>query len=261
MDLVAPSKANAQLGSPRPEATWVQPAPDGRVLAPAEDDPTDPAAQVVARESIRLAFISALQHLSPRQRAVLILRDVLRWKASEVAQLLDTTVVSVNSALQRGRAALAVSRSDPSPGVGAGARAGGRADAVDPMADPETRALLDRYVDAFERFDIDSLVSILHEDVTLAMPPYDLWVQGLDTVARWLGNVDGTCRTARYLWAGTANGMPAVAQYKASDVAGLYEAASIQVIEVADGRVRAMDVFLDPTLFPAFDLPLHHRFG
>ena len=145
------------LGTPQPEATWVRPIPDHLVSLP--DD--DPAEVAVSRESIRLAFIAALQHLAPGQRAVLILRDVLAWRANEVAELLDTSVDAVNSTLRRARAALAA------------ANLGGPADPAE--ADPE---LLGRYIEAFERFDIDALVALLHEDATFSMPPFDLWLRG-----------------------------------------------------------------------------------
>ena len=157
MDLGPAQSADTPLPEPLPEVTWIEPIPDGRVV-PANSDPAEVAE---LRDSIRLAFIAALQLLPPRQRAVLILREVLRWKASEAAELLDTSVQSVNSALQRARAALAstdVSATRPMESM-----------------DEEQRALLARYVDAFERYDMDSLTSLLHEDATWSMPPYDLW--------------------------------------------------------------------------------------
>ena len=154
MDLQAPSSADQPLPPPLVESAWVEPVPDGRVLPTAGD----PAEIAVARESVKLAFVAALQHLPPRQRAVLILREVLRWHADEVAELLDTTVASVNSALQRARATLA---SDKRKAV----------DEHDPM-DAEHAALLARYVDAFERYDMDALTSLLREDAAWNMPPY-----------------------------------------------------------------------------------------
>jgi RNA polymerase sigma-70 factor, ECF subfamily len=154
MDMVSASSGDAEAGPRLPESKWIQPIPDGRALPPIDD----PGEVAESRETIRVAFIAALQHLPPRQRAVLILREVLRWKAAEVAELLDTSVPSVNSALQRARSTLA------------------DADLADTDAlrpdDEEQRALLARYLDAFERFDIESLVSLLHEDATMSMPPY-----------------------------------------------------------------------------------------
>ena len=149
-----------------PEVTWIEPVPDGLVVPEG-----DPAEVAVARETIRLAFIAALQHLPPRQRAVLILCEVLRWQASEVAELLETSVPSVNSALQRARATLAdgnVSVTAPSPPLGA-----------------EERALLERYVAAFEAYDIDALTSLIQEDATQSMPPFDLWLRGRDDIFTW----------------------------------------------------------------------------
>lgn len=176
MDFGPAGTASAVLKPGLPEATWIEPVPDGRVL-PSASDPADVA---VARESVRLAFIAALQHLAPRQRAVLILREVLAWKASEVAELLDTSVASVNSALQRARAAVAASDMA----------------ATDPVLpqDEEQRALLARYVDAFERYDLESLTALLREDATLSMPPYALWLRGHGEITAWLVGTGIGCR-------------------------------------------------------------------
>ena len=168
MDLSSPKPSTTPLGPMLPEVTWIQPIPDGRVLVASDD----PAEQTVARESIRLAFVAALQHLPPRQRAVLILREVLRLKAEEVAELLGSTVASVNSALQRARSTLAASDLSDT-------------DAIDPMDDAH-RELLDRYVDAFERYDMESLTSLLHEDATMSMPPYELWMRGHADISGWM---------------------------------------------------------------------------
>ena len=167
MDLQAPSSADQPLPPPLVESVWVEPMPDGRVL-PAAGDPAEIA---VARESVKLAFVAALQHLPPRQRAVLILREVLRWHADEVAELLDTTVASVNSALQRARATLASEKLRT-------------ADEHDPM-DAQHTALLARYVDAFERYDTDALTSLLREDAAWNMPPYAMWLQTHQDVVDW----------------------------------------------------------------------------
>jgi len=201
----------------------------------------DPAEQTVARESIRLAFVAALQLLPPRQRAVLILREVLRLKAEEVAELLGSTVASVNSALQRARSTLASKK-----------HAGG--DAIDPM-DEAHRELLDRYVDAFERYDMDSLTSLLHEEATLSMPPYELWMRGHADIRGWMLGSGAECRGSRLVptW---ANGSPAFGQYRPSGPGGGYEPWALQVIEVADGRIVGINSFLDTAnLFPLFGLP------
>jgi RNA polymerase sigma-70 factor (ECF subfamily) len=237
MDLAAPQTADALLGEPLAEATWIQPIPDGRVVP----EGGDPAMVAESRETIRLAFIAALQHLPPRQRAVLILRDVLRWKATEVAELIETTVASVNSALQRARSTLAdidVSASDP----------------VQPMGQ-EQRALLTRYVNAFEQYDLDSLVSLLHKDATWSMPPYELWLRRHEDIRRWCLGPGAGCRGSRLIPT-VANGSPAFGQYKPGVGYG-YDAWALQVIEASAGRITGISFFLDtPTLFPLFGLPL-----
>jgi RNA polymerase sigma-70 factor (ECF subfamily) len=236
MDLAPARSADAPLGEPLPEARWILPIPDDRVL-PSGGDPADLAE---SRETIRLAFVAALQHLPPRQRAVLILREVLRWKATEVAELLDTTVASVNSALQRARATLEAAHLDTT-------------DTVEPM-DEAQRALLARYVDAFERYDLDALTSLLHEDATWSMPPYELWLQSHDDVRRWCLGPGIGCRGSRLVPI-AANGSPAFAQYKPSPDGG-YEPWSIQVLEVSGDRIAGISFFLDTaSLFPMFGLP------
>ncbi|HEV3471879.1 MAG TPA: sigma-70 family RNA polymerase sigma factor [Actinomycetota bacterium] len=236
MDLGPAQSADTPLPAPLPEVTWVEPIPDGRVL-PATSDPAEVAEQ---RESIRLAFIAALQHLPPQQRAVLILREVLKWKASEVAELLDTSVASVNSALQRARASL-------------GSRDVNEAVLLDEM-DDDHKDLLKRYVDAFERYDMDSLTSLLRDDAVWNMPPYDLWLQTHDDIVKWcLGQGIG-CKGSR-LVPTVANGMPAFGQYKPSPDGGL-EPWSLQVIEMSDGKITGITFFLDTArMFPMFGLP------
>jgi RNA polymerase sigma-70 factor, ECF subfamily len=225
------------LGEPLPEVTWIEPIPDGRAL-PVGGDPADVAE---SRETIRLAFVAALQHLPARQRAVLILREVLRWKASEVAELLETSVPSVNSALQRARATLA--SADLTTG-----------EALRPM-DEEQRALVARYVDAFERYDMDSLTSVLREDASWSMPPYELWLQTHDDVRRWCLGPGIGCRGSRLVPV-EANGMPAFGQYKPSDREGILEPWSLQVVEVSGERIAGITFFLDTRrLFPMFGLP------
>jgi RNA polymerase sigma-70 factor, ECF subfamily len=237
MDL-GPAKAAeaSNLGDALPEGAWVLPMPDDRVL-PANGDPAE-AAEV--RETIRLAFVAALQHLPPKQRAVLVLRDVFRWKAAEVAELLDTSVASVNSALQRAHATLeAADISD--------------AETRRPI-DDEQRSLLERYVDAFERYDMDSLTSLLREDATWSMPPYELWLQTHDDIATWCLGPGIGCRGSRLI-AIEANGSPAFAQYKPSPDGG-HEPWALQVLEVSGDRIAGISFFLDTAhLFPLFGLP------
>jgi len=217
---------------------WIEPIPD-QLIAPE----ADPADQVVERESIRLAFVAALQQLPPRQRAVLILREVLRWEASEVAELLNSSVQSVNSSLQRARATLGksnVSSNDPLPALSAG-----------------DRAMLERYVAAFERYDMQALTSLLREDASQSMPPYDMWLSGRDDVLAWWFGPGIGCRGSRVVPVGYANGSPAFGQYKPSPQGG-YDPWALQVLELSGGRIVELTFFLDTAkIFPLFDLPLH----
>ncbi|HEX2043378.1 MAG TPA: sigma-70 family RNA polymerase sigma factor [Acidimicrobiales bacterium] len=237
MDFGPAGTADSFTGATRPESAWVEPIPDARVLPP-DGDPAELAAE---KETIRLAFITALQHLPPRQRAVLILREVLRWHAAEVAELLDTTVASVNSALQRARATLA-SRN---------------VEATAPAAtiDVDQQALLTRYVEAFDRYDIPSLVALLHEDAVMSMPPYDFWLAGPEEMVKFFLGPGIGCKGSRLV--GTAaNGCAAFGSYKA-DPGGGHSPWALQVIEVSDDRIVGHHNFLDTRLFAAFGLPPH----
>jgi RNA polymerase sigma-70 factor (ECF subfamily) len=222
------------------EVSWLEPVPDGRVVP--EGDPADVA---VARETIRLAFVTALQHLPPRQRAVLLLCEVLRWKASEVAELLETSVASVNSALQRARATL---------------EASDVAIADAPVSLDEADAeLLARYVDAFERYDMDALTALIAEDATQSMPPFDLWLAGRDDILAWWVGPGGGCRGSRVVPAVGANGAPAFAQYKPNPDGDGYVPWALQVLEVEGGRITGFTFFLDvERVFPLFGLPLEY---
>ncbi|HTK23167.1 MAG TPA: sigma-70 family RNA polymerase sigma factor [Gaiella sp.] len=219
-----------------PEVTWIEPIPDGRVVPDG-----DPAEVAIAHDTIRLAFIAALQHLPPRQRAVLILCEVLRWQASEVAELLETSVASVNSALQRARATL---------------------DATDltmdaPLSiDAADAELLERYVRAFERYDMEALTALIHEDATQSMPPYDMWLTGRDDIFRWWFGPGIGCQGSRVIPTIAANGAPAFGQYKPAEGGG-YEPWALQVVEVRDGKIGELTFFLDTErVFPLFGLPL-----
>jgi RNA polymerase sigma-70 factor, ECF subfamily len=236
MDLGPAREAGSELGDPLPEVIWIGPVPDGRVV-PADGDPAELAD---VRESIRLALVAALQHLPPKQRAVLILREVLAWTAAEVADLLDTTVASVNSALQRARATL---------------------DAIDVEAtetfepgDESQRMLLQRYVDAFERYDMDALTSLLREDATWSMPPYELWLRTHADVRAWCMGPGIGCLGSRLVPL-EANGSPAFGQYKPGPDGSL-EPWSVQVLEIRDGSIVGISFFLETErLFPLFGLP------
>ena len=236
MDLGPAREPVAENLNALPEVTWIEPVPDGRVVP--EGDPSEVAE---ARETIRLAFVAALQHLPPRQRAVLILCEVLRWKASEVAELLETSVASVNSALQRARATLDATN----------------VTTADTPASVETAdaELLARYVKAFEDYDIEALTSLIHEDATQSMPPFDLWLHGRDDIFAWWLGPGIACRGSRVIPTVSANGSPAFGQYKPSADGG-YEPWALQVLEVEDGKIAEFTFFLDTErVFPLFGLP------
>jgi RNA polymerase sigma-70 factor, ECF subfamily len=237
MDLAPPSRAGAPLGAPLAEARWVQPVPDVRVL-PAGGDPGELAA---ARETIRLAFVALLQHLPPRQRAVLVLRDVLCWRAAEVAWLLGTSVPSVNSALQRARNTLGARNPTPlAP--------------LEPAGEAQER-LLARYVDAFERDDVDGLVSLLHEDAAMSMPPFGWWLRGRPEIRRAPLAPGLPCRGSRLVRT-AASGCPAFGQYRPAGPGGRPEPFALVVLEVSGGWITGMTTYLDAKrLFPLFDLP------
>jgi RNA polymerase sigma-70 factor (ECF subfamily) len=222
-----------------PEATWIQPIPDSLV---APDG--DPAEVAVARETIRLAFVAALQHLPPRQRATLILCEVLRWQATEVAELLETSVASVNSALQRARATIAASDLSSTE---------------QPAALNEAdQAMLARYVEAFERYDVEALTALIQEDAQQSMPPFDLWLRGRDDILTWWFGPGIGCRGSRVIPTRAANGSPTFAQYKPSETGEGYDPWALQVLEISDGRIVEFTFFLDTeTLFPLFGMPAH----
>ncbi len=237
MDLGEARSPHGEIGGILPEVTWIEPAPDGQLL-PA---PEDPAAVAQSRESIRLAFIAALQHLPPRQRAALILCEVLQWKASEVAELLETSVPAVNSALQRARATL-----DATDVLDAGAG----------KLSEQDSALLTRYLDAFERYDMDALTTLIHEDATQSMPPYELWLSGREDILAWWVGPGAACRGSRVIPTLAANGCPAFGQYKPSESGSGYDPWALQVLEVTGGQIVEFTFFLaTDTLFPLFGLP------
>jgi RNA polymerase sigma-70 factor (ECF subfamily) len=219
-----------------PEHAWVSPIADDRVL-PIDADPADVAD---ARESIRLAFVTALQHLPARQRAALILCEVLKWQATEAAELLDTSVAAVNSALQRARATLAAVHAEARP--------------VTPVDDAQ-RAMLVKYVDAFERYDVATLVALLHEDAIQSMPPYAMWLRGAENIGRWFEGPGFGCKGSRLLPT-MANGHPAFGQYRV-DPAGGHAPWALQVLEISGQTITGYHAFLDTNLFAAFGLPAH----
>ena len=224
------------LGEALPAEAWVTPVPSSAVLP----ETADPAVLIEARDSVRLAFVAALQHLAPRQRAVLILCEVLRWSAAEVADLLDTSVAAVNSALQRARTTMATATLSEHPS---------------PLP-ADLAGLLARYVAAFERYDVTALVGLLRADATLNMPPFSLWLQGPVDIAAWLLGPGAGCRGS-VMMPVEANGQPAFGQYRV-DPAGGFAPWSLTTVEVAGNAIVGLTSFLDtPELFPLFGLPGH----
>ncbi len=217
----------------RAAEVWIEPAPDVAVL-PAEGDPEQRA---VLRESVRLAFVAALQFLPPRQRAVLLLTQVLGWSAAEAAATLGMTLAAATSALQRARATL-----------------GARNPAVVPRAlSADQQRLVARYVAAFEAYDVDALAALLHEEATLSMPPYDLWLRGPAEIARWLLGPGSPCRGSRLVPVETGGGAPAFAQYRDAGATPW----ALLVLDLDGDRVAAMTSYLDvASLFPRFGLPM-----
>ena len=235
MDLGPSSPGDGSGELPATDVLWLQPIPDD-AIAPAGRSAAD---VVVARESVRLAFVAALQFLPARQRAVLILRDVLGWQATEVAELLGMSSIAVHSALRRARETIGASDA--------------AASAASATLQSDQERLLARYVDAFERFDIDALVSLLRDDAVMSMPPRALWLAGAETIRTWWTDNVGGCRYMRVVPT-SANGGPAFALYKpASD--GTFEAFGIQVVEVVGDRIAALHTFIEADLVPRFGLP------
>ena len=235
MDMGPSSTADTALGAPLVESTWVMPIADSAAV-PEEGDPAELAAQ---RETLRLAFVAALQHLPPRQRAVLILREVLRWQASEVASLLGMTVASVNSALQRARATVDQLDID----------AGGPA-----VLQGDEEELLSKYMDYFERYDIESLVALIADDAEFSMPPFDLWLNNTTDIGNWYTGQGHACENSRMIEL-RANGCAAFAQYKPSEE-GRWEPWALQVVEIGGGKITGIHHWIPP-----FAAPLFEKFG
>ena len=232
MDLQPPTRAEgARIPPPRSERTWVLPIPDARLT----DGNADPAEQVVSKETVRLAFVAALQRLTPRQRAALILRDVLQHTAAETAELLGTTVASANSALQRARAAVPSIDED---------------DAAQGRTDP---ALLEEYVAAFQSYDVPRLTALLRSDAVNSMPPLPLWLRGRDDIRVWMLGPGSECRGSRVLPT-AANGCGAFAQYR-PDGSGGYHPWAIQVLETDGSLITGLHCYVFPELFAYFGFP------
>lgn len=225
--------SSSVLGAPLSRQSWVEPVPDSWVIPPN----LEPAALAIERESVRLAFVAALQLLTARQRAVLLLRDVLKFGAREVAELLGTTQDAVNAVLRRARASLASWQPEPMP----------------PIQDKHDQELLRRYVDAFERFDIDALVALLHEEATLSMPPYALWLRGPQAIGTWYRAAGAACENSRMVPI-NANGAAGFGLYRQGADGGHHRAFAIQIVETTAQHITALHTFIDPELFPFFGL-------
>ena len=220
----------------RPRSHWLEPVPDALVV-PAHASPLE---QTMVRQSVRLAFVAALQHLPPRQRVALLLADVLGWSAAEIGDCLETSIAAVNSALQRARATL-TSRNVTMDDEG---------------LTTDAEELVEKYLDAFHRYDVDALVALMREDATLSMPPYTLWLQGHERIRAWLTGRGAGCRGSR-VFKVEANGSPAFAQYRPLGEGQGHRAWALIVLEGAAGRISAWNAFLDAeTLFPKFGLPI-----
>lgn len=220
----------------RARTDWLEPIPDALAVS----DDASPLEQTMMRQSIRLAFVAALQHLPSRQRVALLLADVLGWSATEIGECLGTSVPAVNSALQRARATLAAKK----------------VDMADAGLSSEDATLVERYVDAFHRYDVEALVALMREDATLSMPPYTLWLRGPGSIRAWLLGRGAGCRGSRLIRV-EANGSPAFAQYRSLGAGLGYRAWALTVLEGRDGEISAWNAFLDTeTLFPKFGLPL-----
>jgi len=232
----APALVTDDMSLPRQSREyWVEPIADLAAL-PAEGD-SDPEERTILRESIRLAFVAALQYLPPRQRAVLLLTQVLNWSAAETAEGLEMTVASVNSALQRARATMEARN----PSV------------VPRTLSPEQMQLVARYVEAFESYDVDALTKLLHEEATLSMPPFEMWLQGHESISKWMLGLGSGCRGSVLIPVQASGGTPAFAQYRN----GGAQPWAIILLDLDDSRITGITSYLDvETLFPRFGMPM-----
>ena len=240
MDLSGPSRPDSPLPAPQPDYVWVEPIPNALAFG------ADPAEHAAAKDSLRLAFVAACQHLPATQRAILIMREVLRFSAGETAQALTMSSASVNSALQRARATMAKVRP-------------AEADGYD-EADDDQRRLVDEFVTAFEAYDMDALTALLKADVALSMPPIELWVSGPENVAAFMRGPGSACAGSRMIRLDGANGLPAFGQYKPTETPGVFAPWSLTVLELSGGSISGLNFFLDTErLFPQFGLPMELR--
>ncbi|RMI28252.1 sigma-70 family RNA polymerase sigma factor [Nocardia stercoris] len=235
MDLNGPSTPDSPLPPPQPDYVWIEPIPDALAFG------ADPADHAATKDTLRLAFVAAVQHLPATQRAILIMREVLRFSANETADILTMSPASVNSALQRARATMSTVQPAESGGYDA--------------ADERQRALVSDFVQAFEAYDMDRLTALLKQDVALSMPPFDLWISGPQNVARFMTTVGSQCRGSRMVQLPGANGLPAFGHYKPGPEPGVLEPWSITVLELDGEVITGLNFFLDTErLFPLFGL-------
>ncbi|WP_278264817.1 sigma-70 family RNA polymerase sigma factor [Nocardia sp. AG03] len=235
MDLNGPGRPDSPLPAPQPDYVWIEPIPNALAFG------ADPAEHASTKDTLRLAFVAACQHLPATQRAILIMREVLRFSASETAEALMMSPASVNSALQRARATM----SKVQPTVG---------DGFD-ESDPGQRKLIDDFVQAFEAYDMDALTTLLKADVALSMPPFELWISGPENVAAFMLGTGSACRDSRMVPLAGANGLPAFGHYKPSEEPGVWVPWSITVLELDGDTIAGLNFFLDTErLFPLFGL-------
>lgn len=240
MDLSAPAHPDTPLPPPQPDYLWVEPIPDTLAYG------ADPAEHAATKDTLRLAFVAACQHLPATQRAILIMREVLRFSANETAEALTMSPASVNSALQRARAT--ISKVKPA-----------ETDVYD-HTDENQRRLVDDFVTAFESYDMDALTSLLKADVALSMPPIEFWFRGPENVAAFMLGTGSVCRDSRMVRLPGANGCPAFGHYHHTDEPGVFTPWSITVLELSDGAISGLHFFLDAArLFPLFGLPMELR--
>ncbi|WP_054816587.1 sigma-70 family RNA polymerase sigma factor [Nocardia arizonensis] len=240
MDLNGPSRPDSPLPAPQPDYVWIEPIPNALAFG------ADPAEHATAKDTLRLAFVAACQHLPATQRAILIMREVLRFSANETAEALTMSPASVNSALQRARATM----SKVQPKVG---------DDYD-EADENQRKLVDDFVSAFEAYDMDALTTLLKADVALSMPPLELWISGPENVAAFMLGTGSACAGSRLVRLDGANGQVAFGQYKPTDQPGVYTPWAVTILELDGETISGLNFFLDTDrLFPLFDLPLELR--
>jgi RNA polymerase sigma-70 factor (ECF subfamily) len=214
-----------------PLADWVWPVPDNAI---------DPVDVTIRKDTIRLAFIAALQTLPPRQRAVIILQDVYRWPASQTANVLGTSITAVNSALQRARLTLS--------------RANLKSEALNVIDGELNQGLIDRYVDAFERYDIDALLELFHEDGSISMPPFVMWISGLVNLATFYEITRSHCVGSRLLPT-RVNGTVALAQYARDKLNERLVPWGIHVPEIRGNRIIHVHTFIDPALYTLLEMP------